>query len=126
GVNWLTEPLSGNSGYRNTQGMGISEHFEMLFNLPKTKVTQTTPFSDYLYAANSSNFGLTNGVWGLLRAYDGSLGIPEGLKTLPNNPTGTARGDNGGGACPKDAPPRFFVVAAIPKPITFNNRTATK
>src|SRR5262249_4677961 len=36
GVRWLSEPADANSGYRNAQKMGISEHFEMLFRLPTT------------------------------------------------------------------------------------------
>jgi hypothetical protein len=38
GVKWLFEPSYKNSGYRNAQLMGLSEHFEMLFDLPPTTV----------------------------------------------------------------------------------------
>ncbi|MFT4588745.1 MAG: hypothetical protein ACI8QF_002851, partial [Limisphaerales bacterium] len=34
GVNWDYEPTDATSGLRNVQGMGISEHFEFLFNAP--------------------------------------------------------------------------------------------
>ena len=34
GVKWLFEPSNVNSGWRSTQTMGISEHFELLFKVP--------------------------------------------------------------------------------------------
>ncbi|MEP7340158.1 MAG: hypothetical protein ABI977_20665, partial [Acidobacteriota bacterium] len=81
GLKWLSEPSYGNSGYRNEQTMGISEHFEMLFTLPRP--TAQRPFSDHLYQASSGTDGLTNGLWGLLRSYNQPV---EGLTALPNNP----------------------------------------
>ncbi len=67
GVNWLAEPFLANSGYRSTQFMVLSEHYEMLFNLPRSGAETST---DYLYNASASYEGLTNGAWGLLRAWN--------------------------------------------------------
>ena len=108
GVKWLYEPTSPNSGYRNVQGMGLSEHFEMLFTLPPASTTPTQPFADYVYAPSSGQAGLTNGLWGILRAYHG---VVSDLKPLPNNPQGMAppqlKSD-----CPSGAPVRSYHVVA--------------
>ena len=83
GLKWFFEPSDHNSGYRSMQTIGISEHFEMLFTLPPTKGT-----ADYQYLADASQFGIQNGLWGLLRAYDAKTdGKQPGLPFLPNNPT---------------------------------------
>jgi hypothetical protein len=107
GLNWLFEPSFSNSGYRNTQAMGISEHFEVLFTLPPTAGD-----ADYAYVADSSTNGLQNGVWGLVRAYDAKGVKKPGLPFLPNNPTGSsAKGQVAG--CPANAPRHNFKVHAI-------------
>jgi len=86
GVKWLFEPSYTNSGYRNAQGLGLSEHFELIFRLPPA----TTPhadsnnsysFADYLYAPSSDISGLSNGVWGIMRSYD-----PPTIPHDPSNP----------------------------------------
>ena len=108
GLKWFFEPSDHNSGYRNNQTVGISEHFEMLFTLPPAKGT-----ADYQYLADGAQFGIQNGLWGLLRAYDGKTdGKQPALPFLPNNPTGgfpiTAQG-----GCPASAPVKTFTVQAI-------------
>lgn len=113
GVRWLFEPSDPNSGWRNSQMMGISEHFE--FVLPSSQ--ELLPFpTDYLYRAGSSVDDLWNGLWGLMRMYDGRAGILPDLKTLPNNPTGTAplfrNSFEFTGICPVSAPQRRFTVVA--------------
>jgi manganese oxidase len=85
GIRWLSEPDYTNSGYRNAQPMGLSEHFEMLFQLPRTQQA-TQGFSDYLYAPSSGTAGLTNGVWGIMRAYQQEQ---RNLVRLPNDTTST-------------------------------------
>jgi hypothetical protein len=95
GVKWLFEPSYRNSGYRNAQLMGLSEHFEMLFDLPSTTVdhhadTGLSAFADYFYSPSSDIVGLSNGLWGIMRSY-GSL--EKGVAPLPNNPAPTASGD---------------------------------
>ena len=50
GTRWLFEPSDPNSGWRNSQMMGISEHYE--FVVPPISVTDPTrPFADHLYMA---------------------------------------------------------------------------
>jgi hypothetical protein len=67
GVNWLAEPFWADSGYRSTQFMVLSEHYEMLFTLPRLNQRAST---DYLYNTSASFEGLTNGAWGLLRSWN--------------------------------------------------------
>jgi hypothetical protein len=130
GLNWLYEPDYRNSGYKSLQGMGLSEHFEMNFRMPSPVKLPNTPFSDYLYAPSSGVSGITQGLWGLLRAYDGSVNKPANLTTLPNNSNGRASTATVGTGCPAGALPRpYTVVATTPKligapndGITYNTR----
>ena len=62
GVKWLFEPDNTNSGWRNAQLMGLSEHFEMKFELPGTTIphkdlTDLPPFADYFYSPSSDIVG---------------------------------------------------------------------
>ncbi len=82
GVSWLFEPGNENSGYRNNQPMGISEHFEMNFTLPRATESTALPFADHRYEASAGVDGVTNGIWGILRSYQQQ--VPE-LVPLPNN-----------------------------------------
>lgn len=66
GLRWKYQPFSENSGYRSTQFTILSEHFEMLFDLPRIGAKTS---ADYLYNPTASFEGLTNGMWGLLRAF---------------------------------------------------------
>jgi len=66
GLNWQFEPSLDSSGFRSTQGMGISEHYELLFHLP---VTSQPKSADYLYIPTSDPNGLQYGNWGLIRGY---------------------------------------------------------
>ena len=133
GQKWLYERSDPNSGYRNSQSMGISEHFE--FELPGiAAIKGATPFVDYLYKPGSSVDNQWNGTWGLLRAYRGAAGIQSDLQLLPNNPTGSAKAaDNKkdfNGTCPAAAPSRKFSVTAVTAQnalpggtLVYNNRT---
>jgi plastocyanin len=95
GVRWSYEPNYPNSGYKNAQAMGISEHFEMLFKLPPSGVIREKQpllsFADYLIAPSSSVEGLANGTWGILRAFNERVGMAGDkrlrtyLQPLPNN-----------------------------------------
>jgi manganese oxidase len=115
GLNWLYEPDYPNSGYKSAQGMGLSEHFEPQFTVPSVVKVPPATSSDYFYAASSSMTGLAQGLWGMLRAYDGSKGILPDLKPLPNNRLGHAPTPVGTG-CPAGAPVRkYTVVAASPQ-----------
>ncbi|MDQ3802566.1 MAG: copper oxidase, partial [Acidobacteriota bacterium] len=110
GIKWLFEPDEKNSGYRNNQMMGISEHFE--FVVPKLAKNSLT--SDYLYQPGAATDDAWNGLWGLMRAY--SQARPD-LFTLPNNqggfgPAVTNVGDFNG-VCPKGIVPKTFEVTAV-------------
>ena len=95
GHKWLHEPGTpqdplavNNSGYRNSQMAGISEHFEFLTG--KESIMGGRPFIDYLYQNSASVDGQWNGVWGILRVYNGRNGLKTDLLALPNNMEGAA------------------------------------
>ena len=79
GVKWLSEMKSRNSGYRNAQEMGISEHFEFEFDLPPASTESSRLFADYLYAPSSGARGQANGVWGIMRSYDNTAEAGRGF-----------------------------------------------
>jgi hypothetical protein len=113
GIKWLFEPSEPNSGYRNSQMMGISEHFE--FIVPQLIKNPTGSSVDRLYSVGSATDDYWNGIWGLLRAY---TGLRPDLQPLPDNPNGRSGIDPGAvGAydfsCPKSAPVRTFDVTAV-------------
>ena len=88
GVEWLSQPSYHNSGFRNVQSMGISEHYEMRFKMPSAvadpKVASTgKDGADYFYSASTGAVGLSNGLWGIIRSYKEPL---TSLKPLINNP----------------------------------------
>ncbi|HEY8024305.1 MAG TPA: hypothetical protein VIF60_07055 [Burkholderiaceae bacterium] len=67
GNKWLFEPFDANSGYRDSQTMGLSEHFEARFTIPQTGTEQNL---DYLYNVSDSYDGLVSGAWGLMRSHN--------------------------------------------------------
>jgi hypothetical protein len=84
GHKWLHEPSTpqdplavNNSGYRNSQMAGISEHFEFLTG--KESIMGGRSFIDYLYQNSASVDGQWNGVWGILRVYNGRNGLKTDL-----------------------------------------------
>ena len=84
GLKWPFEPDDPNSGYRSTQGMAISEHYEMLFDLPRAGAEGAV--ADYLYVPSSGSNDLRLGNWGILRAYGDAQTEEPALQALPNNP----------------------------------------
>jgi len=130
GIKWLQEPSNPNSGYRNSQMMGISEHFE--FIVPQLIKTPSGFAVDRLWSAGSSTDDYWNGIWGLLRSYTGKR---QDLVALPENPNGRSGLEPGAvGAwdhsCPKNVPLRTFDVTAIQAHrslaagrVTYNSRT---
>lgn len=64
GLKWHRIPDSLNSGFVNAQPLGISEHFEFDFRVPRLDL----PHADYLYYGSSID-QLWDGMWGLLRSY---------------------------------------------------------
>ena len=136
GVKWKFEPGTpddpttvNNSGYRNNQMMGISEHYE--FVVPKLPKNFNGNTADYLYSPGASVDDQWNGLWGLMRAYRSSR---TDLAKLPSNPTGGAPFVNPGdfnGVCPKVAPVTTYNVSAVlardvlaTGTLTYNSRTA--
>jgi len=113
GLKWLFEPSWMNSGFKNAQMMGISEHFE--FKIPQLVKNPLQNRVDHLYAAGASTDDLWNGIWGLFRVFDSSN---LELERLPNNPTAglpitTAERSKFDVICPNTAPKRNFEVSAV-------------
>ncbi|HEX6902848.1 MAG TPA: copper oxidase [Thermoanaerobaculia bacterium] len=113
GIKWLFEPAEPNSGYKNSQMMGISEHYE--FIVPQLIKNPQGAYVDRMWSAGSSTDDLWNGMWGLFRAYTGTR---RDLRPLPENPNGRSGIDPGAiGAfdfsCPKNAPVRLLDVTAV-------------
>ncbi len=137
GPNWFSEASWKNSGYRSAQALGLSEHFEFLFNVPSSSAPNTQRQCpdgmsakncvDYLYSPSMDISGLSNGLWGLLRAYDPTAAA-KSVAPLPNNPV--AAGTNVTySTCPAGAQPVVFNVTAVTaqqalstQAIVFNSR----
>ena len=128
GPTWFAEPAWKNSGYRSSQAMGLSEHFELLFRVPSSsapKNNRKCPDGmsqancvDYLYSPSLDDSGLANGLWGLFRAYDPTVKTIDpktnkvNLQPLPNNPIGPSANVTYA-TCPAGAVPRVFNVTAV-------------
>ena len=111
GIKWRFEPDELNSGFRNNQMMGISEHFEFVVpQLPRKPDGKT---ADYLYQPGKGVDDQWNGLWGLMRVYATKK---VDLLELPNNPkNNTLDFANQGdfrGVCPRVAPIRTYNVTA--------------
>lgn len=104
GLRWRYQPFSADSGYRNTQFAILSEHFEPIFTLPQSRAKAP---ADYLYNPTASYEGLTNGIWGLLRAYD-----PAKLLRF----LAPLAGAGGGPAAPLRPPPGLPKNCDTPEP----------
>ncbi|HVS83322.1 MAG TPA: hypothetical protein VHE60_16460 [Pyrinomonadaceae bacterium] len=125
GPRWFAEPSWKNSGYRSVQAMGLSEHFEFLFNVPSSSapnVSRKCPdkmsdgnCADYLYSPSLDDTGVANGMWGIFRAYDPTK-TADKLQPLPNNPVGPSA-NVAYSTCPANlAPPavkRVFNITAV-------------
>ncbi|HKB66457.1 MAG TPA: hypothetical protein VKC61_11420 [Pyrinomonadaceae bacterium] len=127
GPTWFSEPAWTNSGYRSSQAMGLSEHFELLFHVPSSSAPNGSPVrkcpdgqsdgncADYLYSPSQDVYGITNGMWGLLRAYDSNKPA-KALQPLPNNPV-KAGNNVSYSTCPDYLAPgaikRTFKVTAV-------------
>lgn len=121
GMRWLWESEWGDSGYRSSMGMGLSEHTEMKFRVPPSSTQTINPcpdnkigpcsFADYLYVASAGDNGITNGMWGLFRAYSPNA-TAKNLRPLPNNLISTTNNTDYA-TCPADAPVKEFDITAI-------------
>jgi len=69
GLKWLFEPDYRNSGFRNSQHMGISQWFDM--EIPRVLSLSDGEHADFLYKPSSATEAQWNGTWGLLRLYRG-------------------------------------------------------
>ncbi|TKB87765.1 MAG: hypothetical protein E8D43_00820 [Nitrospira sp.] len=102
------------SGWRNAQNTGLSEQFT--FSARITDYWSDTFLNDRMYAIDTSQDGLWNGVWGILRSKS-KLDRRDELVTLPSNPVPTVlRPEEGMGkdnVCPKDAAIREYHLAAV-------------
>ena len=125
GMHWLWEADWGDSGYRSSMGMGLSEHTEMRFKAPLSSAQTINPcrpdgttgpcsFTDYLYVASAGDNGITNGMWGLFRAYSPNA-VAKNLQPLPNNPVASTSPTDYA-TCPADLPAtkrKIFDITAI-------------
>ncbi|MEQ1620926.1 MAG: hypothetical protein ABL919_05935 [Methylococcales bacterium] len=93
-LKWLFEPSLKNSGYKASQMVGISEHFE--FEVAAVdKVRGDTPWADIAYFPGAATDDIWNGLWGIMRTYNGKGSFnaqypAPTLAKLPSNPTGKA------------------------------------
>jgi hypothetical protein len=104
GMNWLMQPSFVDSGWRNSQVMGISEHFDLMTRVPPAYSRGTT---DFLYQPGAAALEQAAGNWGLLRAYDTRRGD---LHALPQNSAPAAAAY---GVCPQGSTPRSYSVMAL-------------
>jgi len=123
GVHWLSQPGWVDSGWRGSQVMGISEHFEQIFRLPSwvsTPTVGTGKQADYLLMAGAAAIEQAGGNWSLLRAYGNRR---DDLRPLPQNqdPAHAASLP----VCPaKPVPPhqnRSYTVVALPGSLTYTS-----
>ena len=121
GLHWLQDPSSPNSGYRNAQSMGISEHFEFMAPILPVK-SGGVVYADRLYTPNSSIDGQWHGVWGLLRSYSFLQTGNDRLDPLTSNNQIQANvtvasrlvmPEPFNGVCPVTAPLRTFDITAV-------------
>jgi manganese oxidase len=124
GHKWLFEPgtpqdpvssANNNTGYRNSQMMGISEHFEFVAGA-EAAIKNGVASADFLYKPGASVDDQWPGLWGLFRVYNGAVSLQPNLLTLPNNVDGKAPRNNENdfaGICPKTAPTRALSVTAV-------------
>jgi hypothetical protein len=72
GMKWLFEPERPDSGWRNSQNLGISEWFD--FVIPRMPSLKRGEFADFLYKPTAASEWQWNGAWGLVRLYRGPRG----------------------------------------------------
>jgi hypothetical protein len=119
GLNWLNQPSYVDSGWRNSQVMGISEHYNLLlkllplFNPPPAGEAAASPWKPWLdavYQPGAAAIEQASGNWGLIRAY----GEPRpDLFPLPQNDVRPGHRFDQVAVCPPDAPRRDYTVVAL-------------
>jgi hypothetical protein len=136
GHKWLFEPGTpqdpaavNNSGYTNSQYVGISEHFEFDMSEKTLPLFSDSNTADYLYQSAATD-NLWDGMWGLMRTYST---VRSDVATLPNNqlPPNIPASPFRGSICPSNpqVPPKDFYVQARlasdlagPRGIVYNDR----
>jgi len=102
------------SGWRNSQNTGLSEQFT--FTARITDYWSNTYLNDRMYSVDSSQDGMWNGVWGILRSKN-TRGAGDHLVTLPSNPIPTVLAPEQGigtdNVCPANAKVRSYHVVAV-------------
>jgi hypothetical protein len=120
GIKWKHQPGTpddpaavNNSGYRNNQMMGISEHFEFLVPKLPRRLDPTNTFADYLYEPGAAVDDQWNGLWGIVRGY--KFQRPDLIKLLNNLTLGTdfLNSSDLNGVCPRTAPVKAFDITAV-------------
>ncbi|HEX4963605.1 MAG TPA: hypothetical protein VF173_22445, partial [Thermoanaerobaculia bacterium] len=115
GLNWLMQPSFVDSGWRNSQVMGISEHFDLISRLPAASASGTT--SDFLYQPGAAALEQSAGNWGIIRTYGQQQ---ADLFPVPNNAPSAKSFD----ICPKTQPKgtrvRTYNVVAVRETLTYN------
>ncbi|MGE3353269.1 MAG: copper oxidase [Planctomycetota bacterium] len=122
---WQREVSVPNSGYTNTQHIGISEHFEMDFDALARNPRANWRRTDMIWTDRSED-GMWNGVWGLLRIFKQPGVLAEVGETLPQplpgqspQTTNVAAFDAQFGTagsswpCPTGAPVRTYNITAL-------------
>ena len=121
GMKWRLDPFVPNSGWRDSQSMGISEyHIVQAPVLPDSQPQAVNPV-DYLYTMGAQTEDIWNGIWGLMRSYGKA---ESDLVPLPNNEAGFSSANarinitnidqvRPKSLCPIDAPLRDLRVTAV-------------
>ncbi len=137
GLKWRQEDFVSNSGWRNSQFMGISEYFNL--EMPAIPdINNSNNPSDYLYSIGAQTEDVWNGVWGIMRTYAKQRGDLLPLPNNNNNDKGLvvrnlAAFRNGSESiCPVASNDRIYDVVAVRAAdvlpegaLVYNNRTAT-
>ena len=93
---------------------GLSEQFT--FDVSITDYWSDTYLHDRMYTVDSSQDGLWNGVWGILRSKN-TRDAGDSLVTLPSNPIPTVllpgQGIGSDNVCPANARVRSYEVVAV-------------
>jgi len=134
GLKWKKEPLTGNSGWKDAEFMGISEYAIMEMPILPDIGPGTPHRTDYLYTMGAQVEDYWNGIWGVMRSYNK---YRSDLKPLPNNPIGTdplvfTNESDFNKVCPIDAPMVNIKVTAVRAAdvlpggtLVYNDRSAT-
>lgn len=102
------------SGWRNAQNTGLSEQFT--FSARITDYFTRNNLNDRMYALDTSQDGIWNGVWGVLRSSN-RRDPRDALQTLPSHPRPTLLAPWQGQVylndCPRGAGVRRYDVSAV-------------